>query len=345
MQRCRPRAAGRASPGARGAGPRAASAPGVRTSRDPWPRAPSCTPRPAAAVSPSSTGTGAAPRCGGVGARCDDGAMAGTPRFLTLADVAEVLNTSSAQVYALVRRGDLPAIKIGGRGQWRVEAGAARGVHPADVRRDAAVRRRAPVTRSAETPRARGPSAAAGSADLGVQRDRDGRAPSPSRVTVNSTVSPGWCARIATIRAMPSVTRWPSTAVTTSPFSQPGVARPGCRRRPRSISAPSPSSLRRSAPWRRSPGSAPRRSRRIWSAVILTCSIGIAKPTPMLPDSPPIAAAGGGDRGVHADHLAAQVDQRAAGVAGVDRGVGLHGVDVRRRRCRSRRWSPAGAAR
>ncbi|PVG81580.1 DNA-binding protein [Nocardioides gansuensis] len=48
--------------------------------------------------------------------------MAGTPRFLTLADVAEVLNTSSAQVYALVRRGELPAIKIGGRGQWRVEA-------------------------------------------------------------------------------------------------------------------------------------------------------------------------------------------------------------------------------
>ena len=44
------------------------------------------------------------------------------PRFLTLTDVAEVLNTSSAQVYALVRRGDLPAIKIGGRGQWRVEA-------------------------------------------------------------------------------------------------------------------------------------------------------------------------------------------------------------------------------
>ncbi len=43
------------------------------------------------------------------------------PRFLQLADVAEILNTSSAQVYALVRRGDLKAIKIGGRGQWRVE--------------------------------------------------------------------------------------------------------------------------------------------------------------------------------------------------------------------------------
>ena len=53
---------------------------------------------------------------------CDDVAMAGSPRFLTLADVAEVLSTSSAQVYALVRRGDLPAIKIGGRGQWRVES-------------------------------------------------------------------------------------------------------------------------------------------------------------------------------------------------------------------------------
>jgi excisionase family DNA binding protein len=50
--------------------------------------------------------------------------MPGTPRFLTLADVAETLNTSSAQVYALVRRGELPAIKIGGRGQWRVEASA-----------------------------------------------------------------------------------------------------------------------------------------------------------------------------------------------------------------------------
>jgi excisionase family DNA binding protein len=48
--------------------------------------------------------------------------LSGTPRFLTLADVAEVLNTSQAQVYALVRRGELPAIKLGGRGQWRVEA-------------------------------------------------------------------------------------------------------------------------------------------------------------------------------------------------------------------------------
>lgn len=43
------------------------------------------------------------------------------PRFLQLADVCEILNISPSQAYALVRSGELPAIKIGGRGQWRVE--------------------------------------------------------------------------------------------------------------------------------------------------------------------------------------------------------------------------------
>lgn len=43
-------------------------------------------------------------------------------RFLTLADVQEVLNISAPQAYALVRSGDLPAIQVGGRGQWRIEA-------------------------------------------------------------------------------------------------------------------------------------------------------------------------------------------------------------------------------
>ncbi len=47
---------------------------------------------------------------------------ADAPRFLTLADVAEILNVTSRQVYALVRAGDLRGIQIGGRGQWRVEA-------------------------------------------------------------------------------------------------------------------------------------------------------------------------------------------------------------------------------
>lgn len=45
-----------------------------------------------------------------------------SPRFLTLDDVQEALNISSQQAYALVRSGDLPAIQVGGRGVWRVEA-------------------------------------------------------------------------------------------------------------------------------------------------------------------------------------------------------------------------------
>jgi excisionase family DNA binding protein len=43
------------------------------------------------------------------------------PRFLLLADVATELNVSESQVYHMVRSGELSAIKIGGRGQWRVE--------------------------------------------------------------------------------------------------------------------------------------------------------------------------------------------------------------------------------
>lgn len=42
-------------------------------------------------------------------------------RFITLREVAQILSVSSAQAYALVRSGDLPAIQLGGRGQWRVE--------------------------------------------------------------------------------------------------------------------------------------------------------------------------------------------------------------------------------
>ena len=42
--------------------------------------------------------------------------------LLTLTDVSEQLNISAAQTYALVRSCELKALKIGGRGQWRVEA-------------------------------------------------------------------------------------------------------------------------------------------------------------------------------------------------------------------------------
>ena len=42
-------------------------------------------------------------------------------RFLTVPQVADELNVSTAQVYALLRDRSLLAIKVGGRGQWRVE--------------------------------------------------------------------------------------------------------------------------------------------------------------------------------------------------------------------------------
>ena len=42
-------------------------------------------------------------------------------RFLTLGDTAELLNLSANQAYALVRSGELPAIKVGASGQWRIE--------------------------------------------------------------------------------------------------------------------------------------------------------------------------------------------------------------------------------
>jgi excisionase family DNA binding protein len=42
-------------------------------------------------------------------------------RFLTISDTAELLNITTNQAYLLVRSGELPAIKIGGHGKWRVE--------------------------------------------------------------------------------------------------------------------------------------------------------------------------------------------------------------------------------
>jgi excisionase family DNA binding protein len=42
-------------------------------------------------------------------------------RFLTIADTAEELNISVSQAYALARSGELPAIRIGVHGHWRIE--------------------------------------------------------------------------------------------------------------------------------------------------------------------------------------------------------------------------------
>lgn len=43
-------------------------------------------------------------------------------RFLSLADVQEMLNISAAQAYSLVRTGELPAIQVGPKKVWRVES-------------------------------------------------------------------------------------------------------------------------------------------------------------------------------------------------------------------------------
>lgn len=42
-------------------------------------------------------------------------------RFLKISDVAEELAVTNIQVRSLIKSGDLPAIQIGGRGQWRIE--------------------------------------------------------------------------------------------------------------------------------------------------------------------------------------------------------------------------------
>lgn len=42
-------------------------------------------------------------------------------KFYTLDKVAESLAISMSQMRALIKRGDIEGIQIGGRGQWRIE--------------------------------------------------------------------------------------------------------------------------------------------------------------------------------------------------------------------------------
>lgn len=42
-------------------------------------------------------------------------------RFVPLEHIQDVLSISRSQAYALVRTGDLRAIRVGGRAQWRIE--------------------------------------------------------------------------------------------------------------------------------------------------------------------------------------------------------------------------------
>ena len=64
-----------------------------------------------------------------------------------------------------------------------------------------------------------------------------------------------------------------------------------------------------------------RPSRTRSSSTALAVLIGMAKPMPALCSTPPVE-----NHGVNADHLATRVQQRAAGIAGIDGRVGLDGV-------------------
>jgi excisionase family DNA binding protein len=64
--------------------------------------------------------------------------------LLKPADVARLLNVTVSQVYALMRSGELPALKIGRKGTWRVspehlEAYLARLTREAEARAAAGV--------------------------------------------------------------------------------------------------------------------------------------------------------------------------------------------------------------
>jgi excisionase family DNA binding protein len=63
--------------------------------------------------------------------------------LLKPADVARVLNVTVTQVYTLMRSGDLPALKIGKKGVWRVSRDTLE-AYLADL--EAEARRRTPLT-------------------------------------------------------------------------------------------------------------------------------------------------------------------------------------------------------
>lgn len=61
------------------------------------------------------------------------------PRFLRPEDVAKVLSITVSQVYTLMRSGQMPAVKIGKRGVWRVSTDALE-VYIGELNASAAVR-------------------------------------------------------------------------------------------------------------------------------------------------------------------------------------------------------------
>ena len=98
-------------------------------------------------------------------------------RFLTLADVAEVLNISTGAAYSLVRSGELPAIKLGRHGQWRIE----RDVLESYIEAKYEEARRIKAWREAEFDRVVEPVFGGGPADTDAAEERPLRGLPPHR--------------------------------------------------------------------------------------------------------------------------------------------------------------------
>ena len=151
---------------------------------------------------------------------------------------------------------------------------------------------------------------------------------SPSRSTVKVSVSPGWWVRIETISAMPSVTRWPSRADDHVALLEAGVGGRGVVDDLVDLGAGAVALAGLHL------GADDRVARLAGAQDLVGGDLDLLhRDGEADADVAGLAAggaAGGGDRGVDPDHLAEHVDQRPTGVAGVDRGVGLHRVDVGR---------------
>ncbi len=151
----------------------------------------------------------------------------------------------------------------------------------------------------------------------------------PLRMTTTSTVLPTGVSATMRGRSCISLTSWPSNVTTTSPASMPaGLAGPlssmPATSAPCGGLMPRLSAMSSVTCWMRTP-SQPRRvspNWRSWSSTGTALSDGTAKPMPIEPPDGEI------DRGVDADDFAVEVEQRAAGIAAIDGGVGLDVIVV-----------------
>ena len=152
----------------------------------------------------------------------------------------------------------------------------------------------------------------------------------PSRMTVSVIVVPGCCARTWATRESAPSSGWPSTATMASFACRPALSAglPG-------LTVPTTAACALGSVDRDGPVGQRHaevgvlhacRSLISWLATSFASLAGIAKPRPMLPAWLPCGGAEGGDRRGDADDAAAGVDEGAAAVAGVDRGVGLDRV-------------------